>query len=183
MVGAHICPCFGLLMFPTRPQGQKAAGREGEGDEGWCQHCRGAAPWCMILMAKTYPPRHAVCRKDVPKADKATQVRVGSIGPRTHSHDFFWKHARTPKLCAHHPHTQPSCPGMQLRHDRGSMSIYPPGKHRQGFGLEMDLAAAEHPGVAQPGADSCTGAGDPPEMEDGAFPEPHKWSLPFPSLG
>ncbi|XP_049656618.1 EF-hand calcium-binding domain-containing protein 3 isoform X1 [Accipiter gentilis] len=33
----------------------------------------GAALWCMVLMAETYPPRQAVYRKDVPKADKATQ--------------------------------------------------------------------------------------------------------------
>ena len=176
--GAHICPCFGLLVFPTCPQGRKAAGREGEGDGGWCQHCRGAAPWCMVLMAETYPPRQAMCRKDVPKADKAMQVRVGSAGLRTHSHEFFWKCARTPKLRAHHPRTQPSSPGTQLGHARGCVPIYSPGRHRQGFGLEMDLATAEHPGVAQPGADSCTGAGDPPEMEDGTLPEPPRCGLP-----
>ncbi|XP_052641810.1 EF-hand calcium-binding domain-containing protein 3 [Harpia harpyja] len=34
----------------------------------------GAALWCMVLMAETYPPRQAVYRKDVPKADKATQT-------------------------------------------------------------------------------------------------------------
>ncbi|KAM9656305.1 EF-hand calcium-binding domain-containing protein 3 isoform 3-T3 [Morphnus guianensis] len=33
----------------------------------------GAALRCMVLMAETYPPRQAVYRKDVPKADKATQ--------------------------------------------------------------------------------------------------------------
>lgn len=131
----------------------------------------------MVLMAETYPPRQAVYKKDVPKADKATQVRVGSAGPHTHSRKFFWKHACTPKLCAHHPCMQPSSPGMQLGHARGCMSVYSPGKHRQGFGR------CEQTGVAQPGVDSCTGAGDPPEMEDWTLLEPPHGSLPFPSLG
>lgn len=172
MEGAHICPCFGLLMFPACPEGRKAAGWEGEGDGGWCQHCRGAAPWCMVLMAETYPPRQEVCRKNVPKADKAMQVRMGSTGSHTHSREFFRKHVHTPNLCAYHLSTQPSSPGMQRGHATGCVSIYSPGKHRQGFGLEVNLATAEHPGMAQPQVDSCKGAGDPPEVEDWTLPEP-----------
>lgn len=127
-------------------------------------------------MAESYPPRRVTHRKNVPEEHKATQVRVGSTGPHTHPHELFWKHVHTPKLCAHHSHTQPSPPGMQLGHARGCMSVYYPGKHRQGFGLETDLAAAQHPDVAQLGLDSCTGAGDPPEAPQieayGSFSSP-----------
>ncbi|KAM6238849.1 uncharacterized protein LJ264_012931 [Porphyrio hochstetteri] len=35
---------------------------------------KGTLPWCMVLTAETYPPRQVMCRKDVPKADKATQT-------------------------------------------------------------------------------------------------------------
>ncbi|XP_014811959.1 PREDICTED: EF-hand calcium-binding domain-containing protein 3 [Calidris pugnax] len=58
----------------SRKTYKKAAGEEEACDEGQCQHYRSAASWCMVLMAKTYPPRHVVCRKDVPKADKASQT-------------------------------------------------------------------------------------------------------------